>query len=92
MFFSLGGAVAVHVAISGRIKELSGLIVLDVVEGNLCYLFVVGTYPSHLSDNVSPQGTALASLTYMDTYLSKIPPTFPSIEKAIQWTYVLLFI
>jgi hypothetical protein len=32
-FFSLGGSVAIHTAISGQIKELSGLIVLDVVEG-----------------------------------------------------------
>ncbi len=32
-FLSLGGSVAIHAAISGQIKELSGLIVLDVVEG-----------------------------------------------------------
>jgi protein phosphatase methylesterase 1 len=58
--------VAVHTAISKQIKELSGLIVLDVVEG-----------------------TAMASLNYMDMYLAKVPSSFPTLEKAIQWTYVV---
>ncbi len=39
--YSLGGSVAVHVAISGQIRELIGLIVLDVVEGRpFVFLFL----------------------------------------------------
>ncbi len=30
---SMGGAIAVHVAASGAIKNLAGLVVIDVVEG-----------------------------------------------------------
>jgi hypothetical protein len=36
-------------------------------------------------------GTAMASLNYMDTYLAKVPSSFPTLEKAIQWTYVPSF-
>jgi len=60
---SLGGSLAVHVAISGQIRELCGLVVVDVVEG-----------------------TAMASLNYMEKYLANMPSSFPSLEKAIQWT------
>lgn len=30
----------------------------------------------------------MASLNYMDVFLAKIPSSFPTIQKAIQWTYV----
>jgi hypothetical protein len=33
----------------------------------------------------------MASLNYMDTYLAKVPSSFPTLEKAIQWTYVPSF-
>lgn len=33
----------------------------------------------------------MASLNYMDTYLAKVPSSFPTLEKAIQWTYVISF-
>ena len=32
-YFSMGGAIAVHVAASSLLKTLAGLIVIDVVEG-----------------------------------------------------------
>ncbi|KAH7289968.1 hypothetical protein KP509_30G026200 [Ceratopteris richardii] len=60
---SMGGAVAVHCAAKKRLHTLTGLIVLDVVEG-----------------------TALASLAFMQSFLSSRPSSFPSVEKAIEWS------
>ena len=33
-YFSMGGAIAVHVAAKSLLKTLVGLVVIDVVEGN----------------------------------------------------------
>lgn len=60
---SMGGAVAVHCAAKKRLRTLTALVVLDVVEG-----------------------TALASLAFMQAFLRDRPSHFPSVEKAIEWS------
>lgn len=59
---SMGGAVAVHAALTGRIENLVGLCVIDVVEG-----------------------TAMDSLTSMQSFLRSRPSEFTSVDSAIEW-------
>ncbi|TPX32765.1 hypothetical protein SeMB42_g07577 [Synchytrium endobioticum] len=60
---SMGGAVVVDVASRGLIKNVIGVVVLDIVEG-----------------------TAMESLNYMFKSLLDRPPSFPSIQSAIEWS------
>ncbi|TPX32885.1 hypothetical protein SmJEL517_g04090 [Synchytrium microbalum] len=60
---SMGGAVVVDVASRGLIKNVIGVVVLDIVEG-----------------------TAMESLNYVLKSLLDRPPSFPSIQKAIEWS------
>lgn len=63
---SMGGAIAVRTAEMRLLLSLTGLVVVDVVEGS-----------------------AMASLTHMQTILSGRPSTFPSLQAAIEWSVVM---
>jgi len=60
---SMGGAIAVHIAVKQLIPTLKGLAVIDVVEG-----------------------TALESLSSMQSFIRSRPAHFKSVEYAIEWS------
>lgn len=74
---SLGGAVCVHAASRGLIPGLAGLVVIDVVEGTvICQ--VVDCYVSHLSEDWFIVGTALESLSMMESLVrAGLRPSLP---------------
>jgi len=64
---SLGGSIAIKAANLGKergLTSLTGLIVIDVVEG-----------------------TALASLPYMQSVIAKRPASFKSVEAIVEWSF-----
>ena len=91
-FFSMGGSVAVHVAARRAIRNLHGLVVVDVVEVSNSLLMLDLTLWLHMkrSDSllipnfsIRTQGTAMASLIHMQKILLNRAQHFPSIEKAV---------
>ena len=74
---SMGAAMAVRAAATGRMARLEGIVVIDVVEGT-----AIGT--SHLA-HFAFSFSDTASLPYMRSVIKKRPTSFSSLESAVDW-------
>ncbi|KAL8437275.1 hypothetical protein ACSSS7_001038 [Eimeria intestinalis] len=90
---SMGGAIATRMAASGRIPQLHGLMVLDVVEGRRRDTQLLATQHKARSldtqnerSGVLQQGTALAALPQMAAFVSRFPSLFTSCKEAVNWS------
>ena len=87
----MGGSVAVHVAARKEIRNLHGLVVVDVVEVSKSFSLLASYFVVVQSESLllilaylySKQGTAMASLVHMQKILANRAQHFPSIEKAV---------
>ena len=84
---SMGGAIAVHAAASGRVRSLAGLLVVDVVEGSALQVTYScqGLLPALLWQWADLLTTLLQALPVMPQILSQRPGSFSSLDAAIEW-------
>ena len=78
----MGGAIATRAAASDGVKTLVGLAVIDVVEGEV-QIFNL----KEVNDIPIIIGTAMESLSSMQSYLKGRPKSFKSLETAVEWRY-----
>jgi protein phosphatase methylesterase 1 len=85
----MGGSVTVHVAARKEIRNLHGLVVVDVVEVSKEFFSLCSSLHNACTTLISDcghfckQGTAMASLVHMQKILANRAQHFHSIEKAV---------